>query len=471
MTTLSLSSVQFLILSFSQEIYRRIVNNDNNCSHKQGRSGLTFCGVAANRYQVITSIEAASEDLRQKRKREFSIREKNATKSVDTAPKRFTKKTNLLDLKPVFTITPAAQSKTSTRAETCPVTKTGKKFISTLPAELSAPFSVLTHEVPSLKSCSDSGDYQLHWAIIAKLPCTVCRDDVCEFLIGLKLRSVYAYYYSEVFSSYAILPSNLMDVYVQFDTEVGINAALLRRGESFHATVSADYIEAGIDNARPHKKNTRIKIVGADLRRVTFSEALWAEGLSLKLDGSFSKCQANLNLVKLSFPHYLFSTNPMDSLKKWDTVSQSSKCHAIDELNDLLKAPQVKSLSSSASRGTNYEINGLHLDKYQSYCSAGFTGMSCVSHIADYRCDPTTTLENFNTDVELVHVRNAAEQEAAQILKDLSVVLSDALLSSYSTIELKDAIVLRDTQLILDLAHRMSKVYLQILGTLKDRNP
>ena len=470
MTTLSLSSVQFLILSFSQEIYRRIVNNDNNCSHKQGRSGLTFCGVAANRYQVITSIEAASEDLRQKRKREFSIREKNATKSVDTAPKRFTKKTNLLDLKPVFTITPAAQS-TSTRAETCPVTKTGKKFISTLPAELSAPFSVLTHEVPSLKSCSDSGDYQLHWAIIAKLPCTVCRDDVCEFLIGLKLRSVYAYYYSEVFSSYAILPSNLMDVYVQFDTEVGINAALLRRGESFHATVSADYIEAGIDNARPHKKNTRIKIVGADLRRVTFSEALWAEGLSLKLDGSFSKCQANLNLVKLSFPHYLFSTNPMDSLKKWDTVSQSSKCHAIDELNDLLKAPQVKSLSSSASRGTNYEINGLHLDKYQSYCSAGFTGMSCVSHIADYRCDPTTTLENFNTDVELVHVRNAAEQEAAQILKDLSVVLSDALLSSYSTIELKDAIVLRDTQLILDLAHRMSKVYLQILGTLKDRNP
>ena len=322
-----------------------------------------------------------------------------------------------------------------------------------------------------MKSCSDSGDYQLHWAIIAKLPCTVCRDDVCEFLNSLKLKSVYGYYYSEVFSSVSILPSNLMDVYVQFESEVGINAALLRRGESFHATVSADYTEVGLDNPRPHKKNTRIKIVEADLRRVTFSEALWAECLSLKLDGSFSKCQANLNLVKVSFPHYLFSTNPMDSLKKWGTVTQSSKFHTINEFSDFLKAPQKKSLSSSALRGTNYEINGLHLDKYQSYCSAGFTGMSCVSHIADYRCDLTTSPENFNADVVLDHGRSAAEQEATQILNDLSVVLSDALLSSYSTIEVKDAIVLRDTHLILDLANRMSKVYLYIIGTLKDCNP
>lgn len=359
------------------------------------------------------------------------------------------------------------------KAEICPIEKAGKKVVRKLPVETSAPISAFPKISTTLKSCPDSGDFKLNWAVIARLPCTVCRDDVCEFLNGLKIRSVYAYYYSEVFSSDLVLPSNLMDIYVQFESEVGINAALLRQGEHFHATVSADYIEAGLDTAKLHKKNMKRKVVSANLRRVTSSEAIWAKSLSLKLDGSFSKCQANLSLVKISLPHYLFSTNPLESLKKWGSLTRGSMFLPVDELHDLLDQPQKKSVSScSTFRGANYsEINGLHLDKHQAFCSAGFTGMSCISPIASHNFDLVTAQDDLNSSLELNLNRNKAVQEATQILEDLSVVSSNALLSSYSTNAIKDTRDLREPQTILELVHRMSKVYLYILSNFKNLNP
>jgi hypothetical protein len=359
------------------------------------------------------------------------------------------------------------------KAEICPIEKAGKKAVRKLPVETSAPISALPNSSTTSKSCPDSGDFKLNWAVIARLPCTVCRDDVCEFLNGLKIRSVHAYYYREVFSSDLVLPSNSMDIYVQFESEVGINAALLRQGEHFHATVSADYIEAGLDSAKLHKKNMKRKAVSADLRRVTSSEAVWAKSLSLKLDGSFSKCQANLSLVKISFPHYLFSMNPLDSLMKWGSLTQGKIFLLENELHDLLDQPQKKSVSSSSTfRGANYsEINGLHLDKYQAFCSAGFTGMSCISPVANHYSNSVTDQDDLNSSSELNLSRNKAVQEATQILEDLSVVSSNALLSSYSTNAIKDTTDLREPQTILELANRMSKVYQYILSNFKDLNP
>lgn len=359
------------------------------------------------------------------------------------------------------------------KAEICPIEKAGKKVDRRLPAEITAPISALPSSSTTFKKCPDSGDFKLNWGVIARLPCTVCRDDVSEFLIGLKIRSVYAYYYSEVFSSDLVLQSNLMDIYVQFESEVGINAALLRQGEHFHATVSADSIETALDSAKIHKKSMKRKPASADLRRVTSAEAFWAKSLSLKLDASFSKCQANLSLVKISFPHYLFSTNPLDCLRKWGRFTQGSIFIPSDELHDLLDLPQKKSVSSSTTfRGASYsEINGLHLDKYQAFCSAGFTGISCISPIASHKFDTIIAQDDMNSNLELNLSLNKAIQEATQILEDLSVVSSNALLSSYSTNAIKDTTDLREPQTILELAHRMSKVYLYILSNIKHLNP
>ena len=435
-----------------------------------GESGLGFCGVAANRYQVITSIENASEVMRLKRKRESDVKESKSTKTVDTLIRTVSRQNTSVNKAStvISKLVPSSSSSRNVRdfIPTQPIGATiksnekGNKKLTNckLTADVFMP-----PQVSSIRSRSSivSNDFHPNWMVITEVPDSVCGEDVSDFLNGLKIKEIFGYYHYDT-SSEPPVPSTVMDIYVQFESKSGVDAAMLRNGENITAEAHIDPKKAGITGGGRRRLS-----IAACLDRVSRSEASWAKALSINLEFSFLDCMTVLETLRTAFPSSLISLTPADSMKKWSAILPKYKFLTPDEIYNHTDHNKKASQSSRLYRYDYNITDGLYTDSINISGGIGLLGLPKLS-----KCDSTvenTRPSRYQDECSLTHGSSNAihYEDARDILEKLAVVLSATLLSTYSTSPVVKCDGFSAVDTVLDLAHRMSNMYQNILTELE----
>lgn len=437
-----------------------------------GESSLSFCGVATNRYQVITSIENASEVIRLKRQRDSDVKERVSTKTAESlqrAVSRQNTSVNLISSSVPKSVPPSKSSKNV--RDIAPIQHIGGNLKQSEKGTKKLPSSKVTTDVylpPQATStrsrCSKlSDDFHPNWMVISEVPDSVCGADISEFLNGLKIKEIFGYYHYDASSSGSQVPSNMMDIYVQFESKSGVDAAMLRNGENITA-------EAPMDSQRTCTIGSSRRRVSfaACLDRVSRAEASWAKALSVNLEYSVSHCMTVLESFRSSFPPSLMSLTPLDSLKKWSAIMPKYKFLTPDEIYNHTDHNKKSSQSSRVFRYDYHTTDGLYIDTLNIVGGVGLTGLSELSRY-DSEGDEDSKFPRYQDECSLTQgPSNTTHYMVAKgILEKLSTVLSTALLSSYTTSPVAKSDGFSGVNSVLDLANRMSNMYQNILSELK----
>jgi hypothetical protein len=424
---------------------------------------------------VITSIENASEVMRLKRKRDSDVKERKSIKTVEALPRTVSRQDTSITL--VSTLIPKSvpSSRSSKNVgDFAPMQSIGAsakligKEIKKNPHSKATTDVYMPPQATSTRSrCSEvSNDFHPNWMVISEVPGTVCGADINEFLNGLKIKKIFGYYYFDTSSSgsgSAVL-SNVMDIYVQFESKTGVDAAMLRNGENITAEAHVDAHKAGTGTAGISRRRLSF---AACLDRVSRAEASWAKALSVNLEFSVSHCMTVLESLRAAFPPSLISSTPLDSLKKWSAVLPKYKFLAPDEIYSHTDHNKKGSQSTRVYRYDYHITDGLYIDTLNIAGGVGLLGLTEfsqydsegeVSRIPKYQDECSLTQGPSNT----IHY-----ETAKAILENLSMVISTALLSSYTTSHVVKSDGISSVESVLDLANRMSNMYQNIIMELK----
>jgi hypothetical protein len=461
--------IDLLIIRISQEVYRDLTLSDPSA----GESGLSFCGVASNRYQVITSIENASEVMRLKRKRDSDVKERKSTKTVEALARTASRQNASVNL--VSTLIPKSvpSSRSSKNVgDIAPIQQIGasaklnERGIKKLPHSKVTTDVFMPPQATSTRSrCSEvSNDFHPNWMVITGVPDSVCGADISEFLNGLKIKEIFGYYHCDKSSCGSAALSNVMDIYVQFESKSGVDAAMLRNGENITAEAHLDVHKTLTGTIGSSRRRLSF---AACLDRVSRAEASWAKALSVNLEFSVSHCMNVLESLRAAFPRSLISSSPLDSLKKWSAILPKYKFLTPDEIYSHTDHNKKASQSSRVYRYDYHVTDGLYIDTLNIAGGVGLIGLSELSRYDSEGED--SRIPRYQDECSLtLGPSNAIYYEVAKaILEKLSIVISTALLSSYSTSLVVKSDGFSSVESVLDLANRMSNMYQNILMELK----
>ena len=453
-------------------------------------NNLNFVGIATSRYHVLTSIETASEDLRVKRRRESDAKDSKSTKNVElvsevssrnTSEKLFVRPTptSILDTIPgrkvaSFAATASISAlNSSKKADDNPKKKPRQKVL---------PPAVPVPPIPSKRvSSRTSGTFKAHahWMVIADLPDTVCGANIREFLEGFTITEIYGYYHYEYDSNRAQIPNKLIDVYVYFKKKSGLKAAMLRDGESLRVEIEkSDADQQGIkgknqknskvDDTNDEKRNSSARKwvnVVASLHHISATEASWAKALSVKLENTLQHCRSHLEKIRSAFPSSLLCVSPLSSDKKWSNAVCSFKPPTQEEICSYSDY-QKKIMMTSQIHKYNYHDDGdFYLDVHSMCGGVGYNAMSGYGNDLRASGVELTSSEELSAIfgvTEIIPILN----ESKLILDHLSRVTSSELIRSYSSSHCSECSV-TSNNCVLDLAHRMTSMFLTIHNKLK----
>ena len=448
-------------------MYRGLTHSDATV----GESGLSFCGVAENRFQVITSIENASEDMRLKRKRDSDIKERKSTKTVETLPRAVSRQNTSVNLVPTLIPKSVPPSRSSRNVrDIAPIQSIGASVQLNERGVKKIPHCKLTTDVyvpPQVTStrsrCSEvTNDFHPNWMVISDVPDSVCGADVSEFLNGLKIKEIFGYYHCDSSSSGSRVRSSVMDVYVQFESKSGVDAAMLRNGENITAEAHIDSQKSGTRGGSRRRLS-----FAACLDRVSRGEASWAKALSVNLEFSASNCMTVLECLRVAFPPSLISSTPLESMKKWSAILPKYKFLTPDEIYNHTDHNKKASQSSRVYRYDYHTTDGLYIDTLNIAGAVGLIGHSEASRHDSEEED--SRIPRYQDECSLTQgPSNTVHYKAVKIiLEKLSIVLSTALLSSYTTSPAVKSDGFSGLDSVLDLANRMSNMYQNILTEVK----
>ena len=448
-----------------------------------GINDLNFCGVAERRYHVIASIGAASEDLRFKRKRESEMKDNKSKESILSIP-RVASKSSISPLTAPPTSTIALTTKSNSfpvlrKASIVAVPNIGVSVPSVVPkikvietSSKKKPISRTSTSLPlpnqTMKNITNrstiSSNFQTNWMVISNLPKTVCGSDVKNFLNGLKIQNIYGYYH---YGSDDNVINNLMDVYIHFDSKIGVEAAMLRNGENILSEMNViEHKSIRILNNTPYIPRNRIKYV-TSLNRVKISELPWVLALCMKLKDSQHDCYYHHQKIRATFPVLLLNISPSMADKKWSSSVPSWKCPTSDEICSYTDHQKKVSSSTFQLYKYNYhEDSGLYLDVQLMCDGVGSTGLS--GYLSNQQEILNETELNESDILPIYGVRSIIPiyNEINTIISELSLVLSQELISSYSVLSTTEINYSNDNS-VLDLAHRMLSVYQSIHEKIK----
>ena len=436
--------------------------------------------MAARRYHVIASIDVSSQDLRLKRKRESDIKDRKVakttlitanglsrnsiTKLIDHSPRPTSASTSISpsnsNTSPVMMKAPI-DSGIMTLSKVTPQIKgvqisNKKKSTSKLLVSLPPPTQVSKNVIN--RSTISSSSIQTNWMIISNLPRTVCGADVKSFLNGLKIQNIYGFYH---YGSDDNMINGFMDVYIHFDSKAGVEAAMLRNGESIIAEMNVlEHKSILAANNSLYVPRKRVQFV-TSLDRVNMSESSWARALCIKLKDSPQDCYYGHQKIRAVFPLSLLIVSPSVADRKWSTALPLWKCPTYDEICSF-SDHQKKLISGSLGNRYDYhDYKGLYLDVHTMSDGLGSTGLAGFPLEYQEILCKRESMPIYGTQ-DVIPLFN----DVNYLICELSDVISQEIISSYSTspyTQISDS----NNLSILDLAHRMLSIYQNLHDKIK----
>ena len=428
---------------------------------------LNFCGDARRRYHVITSIAAASEELRLKKKKDSELKDRNAARTVGSISKESSR--NPIAFQRATFLTPtsrptiipketAARGISAVKSEVIQIRGVdininNKKKFNTV---TSVPAPTVVHATPKhlptpIKS-EVKGNFQSRWMAVKYLPDTICGADIIDFLTGIKISEIYCHYGG----------TELMDVYILFESKAGVDAAMLRNGENISSEITLES-----DNIPGNKLRRKRIQISASLHRVTPSEASWAKALCMRLQITRKDSIKYFELINNSVPQSLLKISPSIADKKWSKVVTNIIIPSYDEICSYGEHQKKLTATSQIHRYDYHDGAGLYPDIHGIHDNFSFCHVSLdTPHSVD--------IEGINTPLSEeslpIHgVQSVAPRlaEITVILDELSSVLAGELISSYTTLPCTEKFI-GNFNPVLDLIHRMSNMYQCIHTKLKN---
>lgn len=340
------------------------------------------------------------------------------------------------------------------------------------------------------------GKSDSHWLVIINLPNTVSKLVIKNFLSGLKIIEMYGYYHIDnVDKTERKQPT---DVYVQFESQAGLEAAMLRNGELIKVERKS-VIDTTTLNDSSTKELPLMDSFVTSLNRVSVLEATWAKALCVRLESHSNNCLQNISRLRSLFPLSLLSISPSKAAEKWLPFAPLGSYLLPNEIFSFSDY-QKKNNATSVSRYDYSESRGLYRDIHQMGGDISYAGLSGfggspslgrplsnnLSSADHFQGDKETDFRNCYVEDHLlkdskINLRNHyiygmqefcnPLQEISHNLNELSSILSDTLIMSYSTdiSTINDSTNYSENELVLDLAHRMSHMYQNIHKTIKNK--
>lgn len=456
-----------------------------------------------HRCHVLSSIGTAGEELRLKRKKESDIRDLNASKSVEIISKVNAKKRcPAITLNPHPTITTDVCT-TNVAGVRLPIATNLNNSITVPPVyntvkkrqEMKAVGSgALPHQTKSLTSrCfKHFGKLDSHWLVMIDLPDTVSKSVIKGFLSGLKISEMYGCYHHCIYESEEKL---MTDVYVQFESQAGVEAAMLRNGELIKLEKKM-VMNKTAEAVLVAKELPVMDYFVTSLNRVSILEATWAKALCIRLESNSNNCTENMIRLRSIFPLSLLSMSPSAAAEKWLQFVPLGSYLLPNEIFSYSDNQKKNTVTTAVCRYDYSESRGLYRDIHQmggdiSYAGISGFGASFNTEQSSSK-DPSSSnnsladsrnhsvrdhpLNDGYIDLRKHHIHGIQElcdplKEISYNLSELSCILSDTLIKSYSTdiYSINDSISYVENELVLDLAHRMSHMYQNLYKTIKNK--
>lgn len=365
----------------------------------------------------------------------------------------------------------------------------------------------------AISSCVQNNDFEPSWMIITDLPHTTSANDMREFFNGLKIQEIYGYYNhidkkysnnndnnSKNLSSVQYLSQEeekvytcTLEVYVQFESPSGVDAGMLRNGENIIILAELQNKKKDIKANKSGVKNC----IAASLSRISKVKASWAKAICIKLDNQAGICMKKIDIIQNLFSSLLLSISPSIAIKKWEFYVPSNIYPSANEICSYLDYEKKSNNKLQVSRYDSHIDRGFYIDVHKMNGGISYTGMSGISFnnsdnimkknsfykkndIYSYSLTNINYMKGINVNNDSQnHCSNDndkvsddnAYQEITSILNELSIIMSETLLESYSMLQYteKDLIDKAINDSILDLIHRMSSMYQFIHSYLKNK--